>query len=106
MLNSTYGFSHYDWLNSNTQCIFSASILIWSKVASSPAANEIAYNTEILKSNLCDYNDAYILVTGEITVVAAPATKVAFKNCAPFTKCVTKIDGTAIDDAMDLDLVT
>ena len=36
-------------------------------------------DTEILKSNLCDYNDAYILVTGDINVVAAPATQVAFK---------------------------
>ena len=44
------------------------------------AANEITYNTEILKSNLCDYNDAQILVTGDITVVAAPATQVAFKG--------------------------
>ena len=35
------------------------------------AANELTYNTEILKSNLCDYNDAYILVTGDITVVPA-----------------------------------
>ena len=67
--------------------------------------NEIIYNTEVLKSNLCDYNDAYILVRGDITVVAAPATQVAFKNCAPFTKCITKIDGTTIDDAKDLDLV-
>ena len=55
--------------------------------------NEIIYNTEILKSNLCDYNDAYILVRGDITVVAAP------------TKCITKIDETTIDDAEDLDLV-
>ena len=69
------------------------------------AANEITYNTEILKSNISDYNDAYILVTGDITVVAATATQVAFKNCAPFTKCITKIDGTTIDDAEDLDLV-
>ena len=69
------------------------------------AANEITYNTEILKSNVCDHNDAYILVIGDITVVAAPATQVAFKNCAPFTKCITKIDGTIIDDAEDLDLV-
>ena len=69
------------------------------------AANKIIYNTEKLKSNLCYYNDYYILVTGDITVVAAPATQVALKNCAPFTKCVTKIDGTTIDDAMDLDLV-
>ena len=45
-------------------------------------ANEIAYNTEILKSNLCDYNHAYILATGDINVVAVPATQVAFKNCA------------------------
>ena len=33
------------------------------------------------------------------------ATQVSFKNCAPFTKCITKIDGTAIDDSKDLDLV-
>ena len=44
------------------------------------ATNEITYNTEILKSNLCDYNDAYILVRGDITVVAAPATQLAFKK--------------------------
>ena len=55
-------------------------------------ANEIAYNTDILKSNICDYNDVCNLVTSDITVVAAPATQVAFKNCAPFTKCITKID--------------
>ena len=63
--------------------------------------NEITYNTEVLKSNLCDYNDAYILVRGDITVTAADATQVTFKNCASFTK----IDGTTIDDAEDLDLV-
>ena len=51
------------------------------------------FNTKVLKYNLCDYNDAYSLVT------AALATQVAFKNCAPFTKCITNIDGTTIDDA-------
>ena len=67
------------------------------------AGNETIYNTEVLKSNLCDYNDAYILVKGYITVKAAPpATQVSFKNCAPFTKCITKIDGNTIDDAEDL----
>ena len=40
------------------------------------AGNEIIYNTEVLKSNLCDYNDAYILVRGDNTVRAAPATQV------------------------------
>ena len=67
--------------------------------------NEINYNTEISKSNLCHYNDAYVLVTDNITVVAAPATQVAFKNYVPFTKCITKIDETTIDDAENLQLV-
>ena len=67
--------------------------------------NKITYNTEILKSNLCDDNDAYILVKGDITTAAAPAKQVGFKNCSQFTKCITKIDGTTLDDAEDLDLV-
>ena len=67
--------------------------------------NEIIYNIELLKSNVCDYSDAYILVKGNITVTAAPATQGTFKNCTPFIKCITKIDGTTIDDVEDLDLV-
>ena len=43
------------------------------------ATNEITYNTEFLESNLRDYNDAYILVRGDVTVIAASATQVAFK---------------------------
>ena len=70
------------------------------------AANEIPYNIKVLKRNICDYRDAYILVTDDITVVGHNiATEVAFKNCAPLTKCITKIDETTIDDADDLDLV-
>ena len=69
------------------------------------ATNEVTYNTEILISNLCDYNDAYILVTSDITVVAAPETQVAFKYWAPFTKYITKTDGITIDDTENLDLV-
>ena len=45
------------------------------------------------------------IVLHDITVTAAPETQVSFKNCAPFTKCITKIDGTTIDNAEDLDLV-
>ena len=56
--------------------------------------NEIISNTEILKSHLCDYNDAYILVKGDITVTEAHATQVSFKNIS-----------TATDDAEDLYLV-
>ena len=51
----------------------------WNIVNDKPKSNyevtnEITYNTEIWKSNVCDYNDACILVRGHITVVAAPAT--------------------------------
>ena len=38
-------------------------------------------------------------------MVAAPQTQVTFKNFVPFTNCITKIDGTTIDDAETLDLV-
>ena len=62
--------------------------------------------TEVLKSNLCDYNDAYILVSGDIITTANNhATSIAFKNCAPFTKCITKIDRATTDDAEAIDLV-
>ena len=47
------------------------------------SANETTYNKEIKKSNLCGYNDAYILV-------AALQTQVTFENCAKFTKCIPK----------------
>ena len=73
-------------------------------------ANYDAWNgiikTKVLKSNLCDYSDAYILLRGDITIIGCDlATEVAFKNYAPFTKFITKSDETTIDDADDLDLV-
>ena len=47
-----------------------------------------------------------ILVSGDIvTTTHNIPTQVAFKNCAPFVKCITKIDGTKISDSEDLDLV-
>ena len=59
--------------------------------------NEVIYNTEILKSNVCNYDDAYILVRGDIFTIAHNIpTQVAFKNCAPFFKCIACMDGTAI----------
>ena len=45
------------------------------------AGNEIIYDTEVLISNLCNYNDAYISARSNITVTAAPATQVSFKIC-------------------------
>ena len=62
--------------------------------------NPIKFLTSSLESSLCDYSDAYILVTGNIT--ATPnnaATQVVFKNCGPFEKRRTEINETFIDDA-------
>ena len=62
----------------------------------------------MLRSSLCDYADAYILVKGNITVnntaaegaaVNNAARKVIFKQCAPFTNCISKINNTQIDNA-------
>ena len=50
------------------------------------AGDEIIYSTEVLKSNLCYYNDAYILVTGDITIIGHQEAQVAFKNCARFAE--------------------
>ena len=52
--------------------------------------NRIKFLTSSLESSLCDYSEAYVLVTKNITVRGGNAnTKVAFKNCAPFDKCRT-----------------
>ena len=67
--------------------------------------NEIIYSTNIFKDSICDYNDAFMLVRGNNVVVRNLATEIAFKDCAPFIKCITKIDGATIENAEDLDLV-
>ena len=59
----------------------------------------IKFETETIKSSLCDYSDAFILVTGNITVAANNDTDVAFKNCAPFSTCTTKINDIFVDEA-------
>ena len=53
-----------------------------------PSKN-LKFETETIKSSLCDCSDAFILVTGNITVAADNNTDVAFKNCAPFSTCIT-----------------
>ena len=58
----------------------------------------IKFETETIKSSLCDYSDAFILVAGNITVAANNNTDVAFKNCAPFSTCTTKIGYTFVDE--------
>ena len=78
--------------------------------------SQIKFKTTMLKSSLCDYSDAYILVKGTITITGAGADAaarqaderdkgVAFKNCAPFTNCISEIDNTQVDNAKDIYIV-
>ena len=77
----------------------------------------IRFKTPMLRSNLCDYSDAYILVKGTITVTAPGVNNNAnnirdkrnrpliLKNNAPFVSCITRINGELIEDTDDLDIV-
>ena len=66
----------------------------------------IKFETKVIKPNLCDYSDANILVTGDIKVAAVTAdTNVAFKNCAPFARCVTHINDEHVEIVENLDII-
>ena len=79
-------------------------------------SDDIKFKTTILRPNVCDYADAYILVKGRITVTGAgndDAAKqldkrnkgVIFKNCGPAIKCISRINNTDIVNAKDIDIV-
>ena len=78
--------------------------------------DDVKFKTTMLRSNLCDYADAYILINERITITGAGADGAArwaderdkgviFTNCAPFTKCISRINNTDIDTARDIDIV-
>ena len=78
--------------------------------------SQIKFKTTMLKSSLRDYSDAYILFKGKITITGAGADEgdrhaderdkgVAFKNCAPFTICISEINHTQIDNYKDIDII-
>ena len=74
---------------------------------------QIRFKTAMLRSSLCDYSDAYILVKGNVSVsntagaAAANNTnkKLIFKNCAPFTNFIRKINNTQIDNTEYIDML-
>ena len=75
---------------------------------------QIRFKTSMLRSSLCDYSDAYVLVKGNLLVnntagtsaaVNNIDTKIIFKNCAPFTNCISKINNSKVDNAKDIDIV-
>ena len=69
-------------------------------------SDTIKYDTRVLKPNLCDYAKAYILVDGTITGTGANNnnTRLALKNCAPFTICNLEINDEHVDTAENLDI--
>ena len=66
----------------------------------------IKFEKKLIKPNLCDYSDAYILATGDIKVAAVAAdTNFAFKYCATFTRCVTHINDEHAETTENLDII-
>ena len=72
---------------------------------------DIRFKTNQLRNALCDFNDAYIVVTGKITATNPGNNnnvynrRVSLKNSAPFSSCILKINSQLIEDAQDLDIV-
>ena len=77
--------------------------------------SQTEFKNSMLKSSLCDYSDAYILLKRSLTVPKTTAAgaagnndnkKVIFKNCTPFTDCLSKINNTQVHNAKDVDAIT
>ena len=62
------------------------------------------FKTSMLRSSLCDYSDSYIPVKGTITVANKHQKKVIFKNCVPFTSCISTMHNTKLHDAQYIDV--
>ena len=79
-------------------------------------SSDMKFRTAMLRSSLCNYADAYILVKETITITGEGDTAavkrldkrnkgVVFKNRAPFTKCISRINSTEIDNVQGIDIV-
>ena len=72
---------------------------------------QIRFKTSLLRSDLCDFSDAYIVVKGIVTVSANERDRdemnrqVILKNDAPFFSCISKINGVLVETAEDLEIV-
>ena len=78
-------------------------------------SNKTKLKTSLIRKRLYDYGDAYIFVSGTVTITGAGADAAAkranqrnrgviFKNCAPFTECMSTINNTHIDNDMDVEM--
>ena len=77
-------------------------------------SSDIKFKTLMIRSNLCDYSNAYIHVKATIAVLNTAAAvasvndtnkNIIFKNCTPFTNCTSEMNNTQVDDAEDFDIV-
>ena len=76
-------------------------------------SNQIKFKNLMIRSNLCDYNDAYILVSGPLTMMETEVMmlqkeqmkEVIFKTCGPFIECRSNADNIQIDNTKDIDVV-
>ena len=72
-------------------------------------SKQIRFKTSMLRSDLCDYSDAYIVVKEDITltktIIDIRNRLLAFQNNAPFTNYISKINNVLIDNAEDVDIV-
>ena len=76
-------------------------------------SKQIRFKTSMLRSDLCDFSDAHIVVKGDITLTKTNTRGfidtrnrfLAFKNNASFTNCISKNNNVFIDKAVDLDIV-
>ena len=101
---------------SNQPSTFKTRVEINDKSRGTHTSNDIKFKITMLRSNLCDYTDAYILVKGTITITGAGDDAAAkrldernkgaiFKNCAPFTKCRSGINNKDIDTTQNIAIV-
>ena len=71
--------------------------------------SQIKFKTTMLKSSLCDYSDAYILVKETLItlllILIDTNKKIIFKNCAPLTNSISEINNTQVENARDIDIV-
>ena len=85
------------------------------KTTTTTTTTKVRFKNSMLRSSLCNYSDAYILVKGTITgrnTAAQGQTnnttnkEVIVKNCALYPNCISRINNTQVDDAYDIDVVT
>ena len=103
-----------DTMNQNSKIRTTNWVEVHDELGGKYDSSNIKFKMCMIRSNLCNYRDAYIFVEGTLTVLNTETSvaavnntnkNVIFKNCAPFTDCITKINNTQADDAQKIDAV-